>query len=105
LIDRAFSRHWIPHDAIRYWKKSQPADLKTYLHEIREARNSVHANLFQKGVVSRSVVESITFVVDAMYSFLEIKNARNFMKHLHAAGEISDSEYRTWKTKQARVKE
>jgi hypothetical protein len=100
LIDRAFKRHWIPHDALRYWKKAERTPLKTCLHDIREARNGVHAHVFDKHLVTRRAVANITFVVHAMYSFLEIKNARNFMKHLHQRGEISDVEYRAWKKKQ-----
>lgn len=100
LIDRAFKRHWIPHDALRYWKKAQPIALKAYLHAIREARNGVHAHLFQNALVARRTVTNITFVVHAMYSFLETKNARNLMKHLHERGEISDPEYRDWRKKQ-----
>ncbi len=46
---------------------------------------------------TRRTVANITFVVHALYSFLETKNARNFMKHLHERGEISDAEYRAWK--------
>jgi hypothetical protein len=103
LINRAFKRHWIPHDALRYWKKAQPIPLKPYLHAIREARNGVHAHLFEKGLVTRQSVANITLVVHAMYSFLETKNARNFMKHLHERGEISGAEYRAWKRKQKTV--
>jgi hypothetical protein len=105
LIDRVFARHWIPHDALRYWKKAEHTPLKTCLHEIREARNGVHAHLFDKRLVNRQTVANITFVVQAMYSFLETKNTRNFMKRLHDRGEISDVEYRIWKTKQRRVAE
>lgn len=83
LIDRAFKRHWIPHDALRYWKKAERTPLKTCLHDIREARNGVHAQLFDKRLVTRHVVANVAFVVHSMYSFLEIKNARNFMKLLH----------------------
>jgi hypothetical protein len=36
LIDRAFKRHWIPHDALRYWKKAEHTPLKTCLNEVRE---------------------------------------------------------------------
>jgi hypothetical protein len=103
LIDRAFKRHWIPHDALRYWKNEQPGPLKTWLHEIREARNGVHAHLFQKDLAIRRTVANITYVVHAMYSFLETKNVRNFMKALHERGEISDAEYRAWKRKQKGV--
>jgi hypothetical protein len=103
LIDRAFARHWIPHDALRYWKRVEHVPLKTCLHDIREARNGVHAHLFNKNRVTRQAVTNITIVVDAMFSLLEIKNARNFMKHLHEAGEISDVEYKAWKKKQKRI--
>jgi hypothetical protein len=103
LIDRAFKRHWIPHDALRHWKKAEPIALKPYLHAIREARNGVHAHLFRKDLATRRTVANITFVVHSMYSFLETKNARNFMKHLHERGEISDAEYRAWKKKQKTV--
>jgi hypothetical protein len=100
LIDRAFARHWIPHDALRYWKRVEHTPLKTCLHEIREARNGVHAHLFDKNLVTRQTVANVTFVVHAMYSFLETKNARNLMKHLHDKGEVSDVEYKAWKKKQ-----
>jgi len=46
LINRAFAKHWIPHDALRHWKKAESVPLKTCLHEVREARNGVHAHLF-----------------------------------------------------------
>jgi hypothetical protein len=32
-----------------------------------------------------------------MYLFLEIRNAKNLMKHLHEKDEVSDAEYRAWK--------
>jgi len=102
LIDRAFKRHWIPHDALRRWNKAERIPLKTYLHEIREARNGVHAHLFQKNVVARSTVANITFIVHAMYSLIETKNARNLMKVLHSRGEVSDLEYTAWKRKTKR---
>jgi hypothetical protein len=104
LINRAFARHWIPHDALRYWKTAEHTPLKTCLKEIREARNGVHANLFEKNLVTRQTAANITFVVHAMYSFLEIKNARNFMKHLHEDGKISDAEYKAWKKKQLKIR-
>jgi len=103
LIDRAFARHWIPHDALRYWKKAEHTPLKTCLHEIREARNGVHAHLFNKALVTRQTAANITFVVHAMYSFLETKNARNFMKLLHEKGELSDAQYKAWKKQQTKV--
>jgi hypothetical protein len=100
LINRAFARHWIPHDALHAWKQAGHTPLKTCLHEIREARNGVHANLLEKDWVSRKAVADITFIVHVMYSFLETKNARNLMKRLHERGEVSDAEYRAWKKKQ-----
>ena len=60
-------------------------------------------SVIYKDVATRKPVASITFVVHAMYSFLETKNAWNFMKHRHARGEISDAEYRAWKKKQEKV--
>jgi hypothetical protein len=53
LINRAFARHWIPHDALREWEKSEKIPLKVCLHEIREARNGVHAHLFDKDLFTR----------------------------------------------------
>jgi hypothetical protein len=102
LINRAFARHWIPHDALRHWKKAQPTPLKLALHTIREARNGVHANLFEQRLVTRQTAVDITFVVHAMYSFLEIKNERNLMKALHERGEVSSAEYKAWKRRQKR---
>lgn len=99
LINRAFARHWIPHDALRYWKKAGHTPLKACLHDIREARNGVHAHLFHKDAATRRAVANITFVVHSMYSFIETKNARNFMKRLHERGDISDAEYSAWKRK------
>jgi hypothetical protein len=104
LINRAFARHWIPHDALRYWRKTENTPLKTCLHEIREARNGVHAHLFVRNLATRQTVANITFLVHAMYSFLEIKNARNLMKNLHEDGKVSDAEYRAWKRKQKGIK-
>lgn len=97
LINRAFARHWIPHDALRHWKKTEKVPLKTVLHEIREVRNGVHAHLFEKKLVTRQTAANVTYLVGEMFSFLEIKNARNFMRHLHERGEVSDAEYRAWK--------
>lgn len=105
LINRAFARHWIPHDALRYWKKAEHTPLKTCLHQIREARNGVHANLFDRQLINRQTVVNITFVVHAMYSFLETKNARNLMKHLNEHGEVSNAEYKAWKKKQEKINE
>jgi hypothetical protein len=48
-------------------------------------------------------VANVTFVVHAMYSFLEIKNQRNLMKHLHASGEVADTKYSAWKGKQKKI--
>lgn len=96
LINRAFARHWIPHDALRNWKKTEQVTLKSVLHEIREARNGVHAHLFEKGLATAQTVKNVTYVVHAMYSFLEVKNARQLMKHAHERGEISDADYREW---------
>lgn len=101
LINRAFARHWIPHDALRYWKRTERTPLKTCLHEIREARNGVHAHLFDKNLVKRRTVANVAYLVKSMYAFLEIKNARNLMKHLHKRGEISSAKYRAWKKKHA----
>ena len=103
LINRAFTRHWIPHDALRDWKKSQGMPLKVYPHDIREIRNGVHAHLFDKRDITRQAAVNIAAVVHAMYDFLEIKNARNLMKALHKRGDVSDVEYNTWKKKQAHV--
>ena len=96
LINRAFLRHWIPHDALRLWKKTEHVRLKSVLHEIREARNGVHAHLFVKGLATAQTVKDVTFVVHRMYAFLEEKNARNLIKQLHKRGEISGVEYRRW---------
>ena len=95
LINRAFSRHWIPHDALRRWKKTQRVPLKTVLHEIREARNGVHANLFEKGLATAQTVKNVTFVVHAMYSFLEVK-VPQFNKTPASTGGNYDAEYRKW---------
>ncbi|SRR6266568_2403626 len=96
LINRAFARHWIPHDALRHWKKTEQVTLKSVLHEIREARNGVHAHLFEKGLATAQTVKNVTLVVHAMYSFLEAKNARNLMKHLYEGGKLSEAEYQKW---------
>jgi len=102
LIDRAFARHWIPHDALRAWRKVEKTSLKQCLHEIREARNGVHAHLFDKTLFTRRTVNNVAYLVKSMFSFIEVKNARNFMKLLHEKGEISDAEYKAWKKEQAR---
>lgn len=80
LINRAFAKHWIPHDALHYWKRIHRTPLKTVLHEIRKARNGVHAHLFDKDLFTRRTASNVTYVVHEMYAALEIKNARNFMK-------------------------
>jgi hypothetical protein len=103
LINKAFAEHWIPHDALRAWKTTQHTPLKTCLHELREARNGVHAHLFERDLGARQNAANITYLVESTYSFLEIKNARNLMKHLHKAGEISDAEYKAWVKKQAKI--
>jgi hypothetical protein len=96
LINRAFLRHWIPHDALRHWKKTEHVGLKSVLHEIREARNGVHAHLLEKGLATAQTVKNVTFVVHRMYAFLEERNARQLMRHAHERGEISSAEYRRW---------
>lgn len=105
LINRALARHWIPHDALRYWKQQQETPLKTCLHEVREVRNGVHAHLFDIRLVSRRTAMNVSYVVDAMFAFLEIKNARNLMENLHRQGKISNAEYRAWKKKQTSIAE
>jgi hypothetical protein len=99
LIDRAFKKHWIPHDTLRYWKKEEHTPLKTCLHEIREARNGVHAQLFWKNLATAQTVRNVTFVADAMFEFIETKNARNFMRALYQRGELSTAECSAWKRK------
>lgn len=99
LINRAFTRHWIPHDALQHWNKVARVPLKTWLHGIRKARNGVHVHLFNKKLMTRQTVNNVTFVVHSTYSLIETKNARNLMKALHSRGEISDAEYRAWKKK------
>jgi hypothetical protein len=103
LINRAFKDHWIPHDALHAWRKHESIPLKTYLHAIRETRNGVHAHLFEKGFSTRQIASDVAYVVETMYSLLQIKNARNLMKHLHEDGQISHAEYKRWLKKQGRV--
>lgn len=79
LINRAFKRHWIPHDGLRWWKKTQCIPLKQCLHEIREARNGVHAHLFRKDLFTRRTASNVTYLVEQMFAAIQIKNARNFM--------------------------
>jgi len=99
LINRAFAKHWIPHDALRWWKKTQSTALKAYLHEIREARNGVHAHLFQKDLFTRRTAANVTYLVHTMYEALEIRNSRNLMKALYKRSEITPTEYWAWKRK------
>jgi hypothetical protein len=103
LINRALTRHWIPHDALRAWNKTERLPLKSYLHAVREARNGVHAHLFDESLMSRRTMVDITYVVHSVYSFLEIRNARNLMKGLRDCGEISAAEYRAWEKKQLKI--
>src|SRR6185312_4486434 len=53
LINRAFAKHWVPHDALRWWKKTRASSMTTWLHAVREARNGVHAMLFRKDLFTR----------------------------------------------------
>lgn len=103
LINRALKKHWIPNDALRYWKRTEIIPLKTCLHDLREARNGVHAHLFDKDLFTRRTCVNVTYLVQSMFACLEIKNARNFMKLLHARGEISTQEYRAWRKKAGRI--
>jgi hypothetical protein len=104
LINRAFAKHWVPHDALRWWKKTHGTPLKECLHEIREARNGVHAHLFQKDLFTRRTAANVTYLVRTMYEAIEIKNARNFMWALYSRGEITPAEYWTWKRRSGKVK-
>lgn len=103
LINRAFARHWIPHDGLRHWKRVERIPLKTCLHELRDARNGLHAPEFDKSLFNRTSARNATYLVDSMYNLLEVKNARNLMKALHAAGEISAAEYREWQRRAGRI--
>ena len=103
LINRAFKRHWIPHDALRYWKKTEGTPLKTCLHDLREARNGVHAHLFRKDLFTRRTEANVTYLVRSIYEALEIKNARNLMYALYAKGEIPTAEYWAWKKKETKL--
>lgn len=103
LIDRAFKKHWVPHDALRYWKRTEGIPLKTCLHELREARNGVHAHLFQKEMFTRRTAANVGYLVRSMYEAVEIKNARNLMYALYGRGEISPAEYWAWKKKAGKV--
>ena len=77
--------------------------LKSCLHKIREARNGVHAHLFQKNLFTRRTAANVTYLVHSMYNALEIKNARNFMKALYAQGEIPPREYWAWRKKMGKI--
>jgi len=103
LINRAFVKHWFPHDGLRYWKRTESTPLKTCLHELREARNGVHAHLFQRDLFTRRTAANVAYLVRSVYDLIEIKNARNLMKGLYERGEISAQEYYAWKNKQLRV--
>lgn len=104
LINRAFLRHWIPHDGLSYWKRHQRIPLKTCLMEVREARNGVHAHLFKKGLFTRRTAQNVAYLVETTADLLETKNARNLMRDLHAGGHISAREYNTWKRRQETAK-
>lgn len=103
LINRAFKKHWIPHDALRYWKKTEGVSLKMCLHDLREARNGVHAHLFEKDLFTRRTAANVAYLVRSMYEAIEIKNARNFMYRLYARGEITPAEYWLWKKKAGKI--
>lgn len=99
LINRAFAKHWIPQDALRWWKKTHGTPLKQCLHEIREARNGLHAHLFQRDLFTRRTASNVTYLVHSVYDALEIKNSRNLMRALYERGEIAPWEYWAWKKK------
>jgi hypothetical protein len=73
--------------------RRQSTPLKKCLREIREARNGVHAHLFDKNLVTLQTVANVAYVVESKYSFLETNNAPHLMKHLHKRGDISHAEY------------
>jgi hypothetical protein len=103
LVNRAFAKHWFPHDGLKYWKRSERVPLKRCLHELREARNGVHANLFQKDLVSRRAAANVTFLVQSVGDLLQIKNGRQLMKHAYESGEISRAGYNAWKKKAGKI--
>jgi hypothetical protein len=103
LINRAFAKHWIPHDALRYWRKTQGFSLKDCLHEVREARNGVHAHLFKRDLFTRTTATNVRVIVESMFAALQIKNSRNLMFALYAAGEITPREYWAWKKRAGNV--
>jgi hypothetical protein len=104
LINRAFKKHWIPHDALRYWNKTEGTPLKACLHDLKEARNGVHAHLFQKDLFSRRTASNVTYLVRSTYEAIEIRNARNLMWALYASGDITPREYWAWRKKAGNVK-
>ncbi len=104
LINRAFKRHWIPHDALRVWNANESQPMKTYLHNVREARNGVHANVFEKKVATREIATNVEYIVESVGACLEVRNARSLMRTLHNRGDISTREYNDWKKGQARFK-
>jgi hypothetical protein len=93
LINRAFKKHWIPHDALRYWNKTEGTPLKTCLHDLREARNGVHSHLLQKDLFTRRTARNVTHLVRSMYEAIEIKNSRNLMCALYEKSDITPREY------------
>jgi hypothetical protein len=103
LINRAFKKHWIPHDALRYWKETEGTPLKTCLHDLREARNGVHAHLFRKDLFTRRTSANVAYLVRSTYEAVEIKNARNLMFHQYEKGEITPAEYWAWKRKAGKI--
>jgi len=104
LVDRAFKRRWIPFDLLRAWNAETKRPLKEWLHGVRDVRNGVHAHLFEKDYTSSQMARNIRYVARTVFNALEIRNARNFMKHLHDRGDISDDEYNAWKKKQIRIR-
>ena len=105
LINRAFAKHWVPHDALRWWKKTHASSMKPWLHEVREARNGVHAMLFRKDLFTRRTSSNVAYIVRSMYEAIEIKNSRNLMWALYAGGEITPKEYWAWKKKVGKIEE
>jgi len=97
LINRAFKKHWIPHDALRWWKQAQRVSFKECLHEVREARNGVHAHLFDKKVFTRRTSSNVSYIVEQVWAALKIKNDRNLMFHLYQRGDITPKKYWAWR--------
>ena len=104
LINRAFVKHWVPHDALRWWKKTHGIPLKECLHDIREARNGVHAHLFQRDLFTRRTAANVKYLVESMYAAIEIRNSRDLMWEGYARGEITPAEYWAWKKKAGQIK-